>query len=59
MKETKQHVIIKRTNNEQRKIKGFDIHSTSAIGEYNDTLDSNLLDKADDLLEYALKELEE
>lgn len=28
-----------------------------AIGEYNDTLDSDLLDKAEDLLCQALKEL--
>jgi uncharacterized protein YyaL (SSP411 family) len=30
-----------------------------AIDEYNDTLDSDLLDKAYDLLEQAIKELED
>lgn len=41
------------------KLKDLIFAAQCAIGEYNDTLDSNLLDKADDLLEHALKELED
>ena len=43
----------------KERLKDLIFTAQCAIGEYNDTLDSNLLDKADDLLEYALKELEE
>lgn len=43
----------------KEKLKDLIFTAQCAIGEYNDTLDSNLLDKADDLLEHALKELED
>lgn len=39
-------------------IKDLIFSAQCAIEEYNDTLDSNLLDKAEDLLCQALKELE-
>ena len=43
----------------KERLKDFIFTEQCAIGEYNDTLDSNLLDKADDLLEQALKELKD
>ena len=43
----------------KEKVKDLIFTAQCAIGEYNDTLDSNLLDKADDLPEQALKELED
>lgn len=43
----------------KEKLKDLIFTAQCEIGEYNDTLDSNLLDKADDLLEHALKELED
>lgn len=43
----------------KEKVKDLIFTAQCAIGEYNDTLDSNLLDKADDLLEQALKQLED
>ena len=43
----------------KEKLKDLISTAQCAIGEYNDTLDSNLLDKADDLLCQTLKELED
>lgn len=43
----------------KEKLKDLIFTAQCAIGEYNDTLDSNLLDNADDLLCQALKELED
>lgn len=42
----------------KEKLKDLIFTAQCAIGEYNDTLDCNLLDKADDLLEHVLKELD-
>ena len=42
-----------------KKIKDLIFTAQYAIGKYNDTLDSNLLDKAENLLCQALKELED
>lgn len=43
----------------KEKLKDLIFTAQCAIGEYNDTLYSNLLDNADDLLCQALKELED
>lgn len=43
----------------KERLKDLIFTAQCAIDEYNDTLDSNLLDNADDLLEHALKELED
>lgn len=43
----------------KERLKDLIFTAQCAIGEYNDTLDSNLLDEADYLLEQALKELED
>lgn len=43
----------------KERLKDLIFTAQCAIDEYNDILDSNLLDKADDLLKHALKELED
>lgn len=43
----------------KEKLKDLIFTAQCAIGEYNYTLDDDLLDKADDLLEEALKELKD
>lgn len=43
----------------KERLKDLIFTAQCAISEYNDTLDSNLLDKANDLLEKVLKELED
>lgn len=43
----------------KERLKDLIFTAQCAIDEYNDTLDSNLLDKAEDLLCQALKVLEE
>lgn len=43
----------------KEKLKDLIFTAQCAIGEYNDTLDSDLIDKAEDLLCLALKELED
>ncbi len=43
----------------KEKLKDLIFTAQCAIGEYNDTLDSNLLDKAEDLICQALKVLED